>query len=151
MTPSARIEAFIKGFEKCRLSGYMPTASDRPTCGWGSTGPDITLDTQWTQKQADDRFASDLVKFGLGVTGLIGTSPTTQNQYDAMVSLAYNIGDANFAKSSVLTNHKAEHYQTAALAFSLWNRQRQNGVLVVLDGLTKRRAAEAALYRGDAA
>ena len=151
MSPSPRIEAFIKGFEKCRLSAFKPTPYDQWTCGWGATGPDIAADTQWNQKQADDRFDTDMVKFGLGVTGLIGTATTTQDQYDAMVSLAYNIGDANFARSSVLTNHKAGHYQTAGLAFALWNKQSQNGTLVVLDGLTKRRAAEAAIYLGAAA
>lgn len=149
MEPSASIIAFIKGFEKCRLKAYMPTKNDRPTLGYGSTGPDIRMGMEWTQAQADARFASDLAKFSAGVSALIGGFATTQGQFDAMVSLAYNIGLANFQKSSVLTNHRAGHYQTAALAFGLWNKQRDgNGNLVVLRGLTTRRDAEAAIYRG---
>ena len=95
VSPSPRIEAFIKGFETCRLSAFKPTPYDQWTCGWGATGPDINADTQWNQQQADDRFDADMIKFGLGVTGLIGVAPTTQDQYDAMISLAYNIGDAD--------------------------------------------------------
>lgn len=151
MTPSAKCVDLIKSYEACRLSAYLPTTDDVPTIGWGSTGPDIKLGMTWTQKQADDRFAADLADFSRGVSGLIGHTPTMQSQYDAMVSLAYNIGLANFAKSSVLTNHKAGHYSTAALAFGLWDKQRgRDGVLRVLAGLTRRRASEAALYRGDA-
>lgn len=148
MTPSASIGAFIKGYEKCRLRAYLPTPNDVPTIGWGSTGADIRLGMTWTQQQADDRFASDLAAFSHGVSGLLGNAPTTQGQYDAMTSLAYNIGMASFAKSSVLLNHKAGHYATAALAFSLWSKQRDKatGELVVLSGLVKRRKAEADIY-----
>lgn len=152
MTPSKTIEAFIKGYERCRLSAYMPTPNDKPTIGWGSTGPDIRMGMTWTQAQADARFSADLSRFAAGVEAELGGAPTSQNQFDAMVSLAYNIGLANFAKSSVLTNHKAGHYATAALAFGLWNKQRNRatGQLEVLGGLTKRRAAEAEIYRGAA-
>lgn len=151
MMPSAKIIAFIKGYEKCRLKAYMPTPNDKPTIGWGSTGPDIKMGMTWTQEQADARFASDLAKFSAGVERLLpGSPPTSQGQFDAMISLAYNIGLANFGSSSVLTNHRAGHYQTAALAFLLWNKQRTPHGLVVLNGLTKRRVAEAAIYRGEA-
>jgi len=149
MTPSAMIIAFIQGFERCRLQAYMPTPNDRPTIGWGTTGPDVRMGLTWTQAQADSRFASDLGKFAAGVTTAIGGAATTQSQFDAMLSLAYNIGIANFSRSSVLTNHKAVHYATAALSFGLWNKQRdRSGNLVVLNGLTRRRAAEAEIYRG---
>lgn len=152
MIPSKTCENFIKGYEKCRLTAYMPTPDDKPTLGWGSTGPDIRMGMTWTQAQADARFSADLARFSAGVQADIGAAPTTQGQFDALVSLAYNIGLANFAKSSVLTNHKAAHYQTAALAFSLWNKQRnkRTGQLEVLNGLTARRAAEAQMYRGNA-
>ncbi len=151
MTPSTKIIDFIKGYEKCRLKAYMPTPNDKPTIGWGSTGPDIRMGMTWTQAEADERFAHDLAHFAAGVSGKIpGSPPTAQHQFDAMVSLAYNIGLANFATSSVLTNHRAGHYQTAAMAFALWNKQRTPSGLVVLTGLTKRRAAEAAIYKGEA-
>lgn len=148
MTPSPRIIAFIKGYEKCRLKAFKPTPNDVWTLGWGSTGPDIKMGMTWTQAQADARFSADLAKFGSGVSNLIGNVPTTQAQYDACVSLAYNIGLANFKTSSVLTNHRAGHRQTTAMAFKLWDKQRNKvtGKLEVLRGLVTRRAAEAAIY-----
>lgn len=156
MTPSATCVAFIKGYEKCfkRISpnlfkAYKPTPDDVWTVGWGSTGPYITQDTVWTQAQCDERFNITLRAFALKVSSMIGSVGATQSQFDAMCSLAYNIGIANFAKSSVLTNHRAAHYQTAAFAFGLWDKQRgSDGQLHVLNGLVKRRAAEAAMYRG---
>lgn len=146
MTPSPRITALIKGYEKCRLKAYMPTKDDVPTLGWGSTGPDIKLGMRWTQKQADDRFAADLARFGAKVAALIGAAPTTQGQYDALVSLAYNIGygDGGLKTSTLLRMHKEGDYAGAELQFARWNRQQGR----VLNGLTTRRSAEAAIYGG---
>lgn len=134
--------ALIKSFEKCRLQAYMPTPKDRPTIGWGSTGPDIKMGMTWTQAQADQRFAADLNKFERGVLLVIGATPTTQNQFDAMVSLAYNIGEDGFAKSSVARYHRAGDKKRAAASFALWNKQAGK----VLGGLVRRRAEEAKLY-----
>lgn len=153
MTPSAKIETFIKGYEALRLKAYMPTKSDKPTIGYGATGPDIKLGMVWTADQANARFREDLKRFSDGVARLLpGSPPTAQNEFDALVSLAFNIGLANFKTSSVLTNHRAGHKQTAAWAFSLWVKQRDKdtGQLVTLNGLVKRRAAEAKIYRGEA-
>lgn len=146
MTPSPSIEAFIKGFEKLRLKAFLPTPNDVPTIGWGATGSDIRLGMTWTKAQADARFTSDLAKFGAGVSKLVAAFSTTQGQFDALVSLAYNIGLGNLAKSTVLTRHRAGNHQGAAQAFAMWNKQ--NGK--VLPGLTRRRSAEAAIYRGEA-
>ena len=153
MKVGPRAIALIKYYEKCRLRCYMPTPHDRPTIGWGTTGADVTLGLIWTQEQCDTRFGADLDAFARGVTKGIGRAATTAGQFGAMVSLSYNIGLANFAQSSVLTNHRAQHHSTAALAFGLWNKQRngQTGQLEVLAGLTKRRKIEALLYTGDLA
>lgn len=147
MTPSPRAKAFVKGFEKCRLSAYMPTPKDRPTVGWGSTGPDIRMGMTWTQEQADARFDRDADGFAAAVTKHLGGRPTTQSQFDAMWSLAYNIGETNFAASTLLKLHKAGEFSAAAQQFQRWNKQAG----VVLNGLTKRRLAEAAIYSEKAA
>lgn len=148
MTPSAKITTFIKGFEGLRLKAYMPTPNDVPTIGYGSTGPDIKMGMTWTQAQADARFAADLAKFSGKVAALLGTAPTTQSQFDAMVSFAYNVGygDGGLKTSTLLRMHKEGDYAGAALQFARWNKQAGK----VLNGLTTRRAAEAAIYRGDA-
>lgn len=146
MTPSQKIIDFIKGFEKCKLVAYMPTPQDRPTLGWGSTGPDIKLGMTWTQKQADDRFAADLAKFSAGVSKLLGSAPTTQGQFDALTSFAYNCGLEALKTSTLLRMHKDGEYENARLQFARWNKQAGK----VLNGLTKRRAGEAEIYRGAA-
>lgn len=142
MTPSKQCADLVKSFEDCRLTAYMPTPNDVPTIGWGSTGPDIKLGMTWTQQQADDRFAQDLAKFAAGVERAVGTA--TQGQFDGMVSLAYNIGLGNFGSSTLVKKHKAGDYAGAADQFARWNKQKGK----VLNGLTRRRAAEAAMYRG---
>ncbi|QNQ08279.1 lysozyme [Sphingomonas alpina] len=142
LAPSLRCANFIKGFEQCRLSAYLPTPDDVPTIGWGTTGPGIRLGLVWTQAQADTAFAADLDQFGGRVAALLGATPTTQSQYDAMVSLAYNIGTTAFANSTLLRLHRAGDPAGAAEQFARWNRQAGT----VLNGLTRRRAAERALY-----
>jgi len=150
MTPSKACIDLIKSFETCRLTAYMPTAKDRPTIGWGTTGPDVRMGMTWTQGHADARFERDLADFATGVTHELQGKPTTQGQFDALVSFAYNVGlddDADtiaegLGDSTLLKRHLAGDYAGAAAQFALWNKQAG----VVLGGLTRRRAAERALY-----
>ena len=148
MKPSAKCEAFIKGYEKCRLKAYMPTKDDVPTIGWGTTGPDVKMGMVWAQAQADARFAADLARFSGKVSSLLGATPTTQAQYDALVSFAYNIGygEGGLKTSTLLRMHKEGDHTGAAEQFGRWNKQKGR----VLNGLTMRRSAEAAMYRGEA-
>lgn len=147
----------MHSFESCKLKAYPdPGSKDgKPwTIGWGATGPGIGPGVVWTQEQADARFAADLAKFEDGVTRLLGGAPTTQGQFDALVSLAYNIGldeDADtiaegLGDSSLLKKHKAGDYEGAARGFRAWrfNDGRE------MKGLLRRRLAEAAIYRGEA-
>lgn len=145
LTPSAAGIALMHEFEGCRLNAYADpgSADGHPwTIGWGSTGPGIAKGVVWTQKQADDRFAADLAKFAAKVRDVLGTAPTTQSQFDAMVSLAYNIGVGAFSKSTVLKKHRAGDYAGAQAAFSMWVKNDGK----VMAGLVRRRADEAALY-----
>ena len=135
--------ALIKSFE-----GYSADAYKCPagvwTVGWGSTGPNIVKGTKVTVGQAEALLANSLVKFEQAVTKYAGAAH--QNQFDAMVSLCYNIGPGNFAKSSVARLHKAGQYTGAASAFLLWNKAGGK----ILSGLVKRRKAERNLYLGEA-
>lgn len=142
MQVGPRAKALIKSYEQCRLTSYMPTPNDVPTIGWGSTGPDITMGIRWTQAQCDARFDSDIAKFAAGVEAALGGAPTLPREFGAMVSLAYNIGTGAFASSTLLKKHKAGDKAGAAAEFGKWNKQAGK----VLNGLTKRRASEAALY-----
>lgn len=146
MTPSAKLEAFVMGYEQLRLHAYKPTASDRWTCGYGSTGPDVGPATTWTADYAKTRFEQDMVRFSHGIWLLLH-APTLQQQFDALTSFAYNEGFGALAGSTLLRLHNLGNYPAAATHFAEWNKQRgESGELVVLDGLTKRRAAERAIY-----
>lgn len=143
--------ALIRQFEGCakkrgdgRYDAYPdPASGGAPwTIGWGSTGPDIAKGTVWTQAQCDARMARDADAFAAKVAGLIGPAPTTQNQFDAIVALVYNIGVENLATSTLLRKHKAKDYAGALVEFGRWNKASGK----VMAGLTRRRAAEAALY-----
>jgi len=117
------------------------------TIGWGSTtdedGRAIAPGTVWTQERCDARFAAHVAEFAEKVTALLGEAPTGQNQFDALVSLAYNIGTGALAGSTLLRMHLAGDYAGAAEQFARWNLAGGR----VLAGLVRRRAAEAALYR----
>lgn len=138
----------MHSFESCELDAYKDPGSKDGlpiTIGWGSTGPDIRLGMRWTQEQCDARFAADLAKFSAKVDAMLGDSFTDQSMFDAMVSLAYNIGVGAFQKSTVLRKHKAGDHPGAAAAFSMWVKNDGK----VMRGLVRRRAAEAALYLAD--
>lgn len=142
MKPSPSILAEIKATEALRLQAYMPTPNDVPTIGYGSTGPDIHLGLVWTKAQAEARFAQFCDKLAVQMTSALTGYPTTQKQFDAMFSLAYNIGIAAFLRSSVLREHRAKHYFEAKKSFGLWVKQAGK----VLRGLVTRRAREADIY-----
>jgi GH24 family phage-related lysozyme (muramidase) len=153
MQPSQACTKLIQEFEGCAkkqpngsFCAYPDPGSggDPWTIGWGSTGPDVKKGVVWTQKQCDDRFAEHLGQFAAKVSKILGSTPTTQHQFDAMVSFAYNVGPANLSASTLLKKHKAGDYKGAAAEFAKWNKAAGK----VLPGLTRRRAAEAALYSG---
>jgi lysozyme len=153
MTPSEACAALIaraEGFARVRADGLVeaypdPGSGGAPwTIGCGLTGPDIVEGTVWTREQCDARFRERLARFGEQVGWILGDAATTQRQFDAMVSFAFNVGVGNFAASTLLKKHEAGDHEGAAAQFGRWNKAGGR----VLAGLTARRAAEAALYRG---
>lgn len=133
----------IKQFEGCELEAYPdPGTGGAPwTIGWGATGSGIVKGLRWTQAQADERLASDIAKF---MTTVVKAAPVaTDKQRGAMTSLAYNIGEQAFRDSTLLKLHNAGNYAAAADQFGRWNKAGGR----ILAGLTKRRAAEAEVYR----
>lgn len=114
------------------------------TIGVGTTGPDVGPDTIWTREQCLERFHADLDKFAAGVARAIGDAPTTQNQFDAMTSLAYNIGLGAFGDSTLLKKHKAGDFTGAAAQFDKWIRADGKP----MQGLRARRWDERRLYEG---
>lgn len=148
--------ALIKRFEGCarrRADGMIeaypdPGTGGAPwTIGWGATGRDsfgggaIGPGTCWTRSQCDARLEQDLKRYAAEVAAAIGTAPTSQAQFDALVSFHYNTGA--IARATLTQKHIASDHQSAAREFARWNRAGGR----VLKGLVRRRAAEAELYR----
>jgi lysozyme len=146
MNHSHKCSDLVKKFEGCVLKAYPDPGSggDPWTCGVGATGPGIKRGVVWTQAEADARLDADLARFDAGVSKLIGKAPTTQNQFDALVSLAFNIGLGNLQTSTLLRLHQEGKYEVAATQFVRWNKAAGR----IMNGLTRRRMAEAELYRG---
>ncbi len=133
-------------FESCQLVAYPdPGSKDgKPwTIGWGHTGPEVVKGLKWTQAQADAAFVQDLDKFERAVLKYVKVT-LTQGQFDALVLLAYNIGENAFGKSTLVSMLKIQNYGGAAYQFARWNKNDGK----VMRGLIRRRAAEAALWAG---
>jgi lysozyme len=142
--------ALIAEREGCRLKAYRCPAGVW-TCGWGETDG-VGPETVWTQEYADQRFCDSLTEYTQRVRDMLTVAPTPE-QLGAMVSFAYNIGlgspsvpKKGFLHSSVRRFHNEGKFNEAARSFGLQNTAVVNGVRTELPGLTRRRAAEAALY-----
>lgn len=129
----------LKEFEGCKLTAYRDVAGVW-TIGYGHTRT-AREGMKITQAEANRLLAQDLDEFE-GAVWEACTEVPNRNQFDAMVSLAFNIGVAGFRRSTVLRLHNAGNFTGAARAFSMWNKAGGQ----VRAGLTRRRAAEAALY-----
>lgn len=133
----------IKSFE-----GFRDTASQLPggrwTIGHGhvrTAREGLTI----SEKDAEDLLILDLKP----VEDAIATSvfaPLMQNQFDALVSLVFNISPAQFRESDILRNLNSGDFLAAANGFDLWRRARLNGRVMVVDALVRRRAAEKSLF-----
>lgn len=134
----------IRRWEGCRLKAYKCSAGVW-TIGYGLTSAagivPVTEGMTITQAQADEYLVKSLAQYEKAVTKALSIVPSA-NQFAAMVSLCYNIGPANFAKSSVVKLMNVGKPREAADAFLLWNKAGGK----VLKGLTARREDERKLF-----
>ena len=140
----------IKRFEGCarvRRDGLVeaypdPGTGGAPwTIGWGATGAGIGPGTVWTQAQCDARLERDIARHAEDVAQALGNAPTTQAQFDALVSFHYNTGA--IAGATLTKRHLAGNYDAAETEFARWNRAGGK----IMRGLVRRREEEAKLYR----
>lgn len=140
MTNSSRAGLpLIKQFEGCRLAAYLCPAGVW-TIGWGRT-TNVKRGDTCTQAQADAWLVAEYDAFEKKVSGLVRV-PVTSNQLGALVSFAYNVGVGALGSSTLLRLLNAGDHAGAAAQFARWNKAGGKA----LAGLTKRRAAEAALF-----
>jgi len=160
MRAGPKAKALVKKWEGCKLRAYPdPGTGGKPwTIGWGATsdekGMPIKPGTVWTQARADARLDQTLEAFAADLRFLLGDAPTTQDQFDALLSFMYNVGAdidqddiaEGLGDSTLLKKHLAGDYAGAGREFGKWINA--NGR--PMNGLRNRRAEEAALYRGAA-
>jgi lysozyme len=128
----------IKSFEGLELKAYKDSVGVT-TIGYGHTRT-AKMGQAITEAQAEALLRSDLAWVEAAVNKL--AKNPSQDQFDAMVSFVFNLGETNFAKSTLLKKHNAGDFKGAKAEFIRWNKAGGK----VLKGLTRRREAEAALY-----
>lgn len=146
MTPSNRCIKLIAEFEGFMAKPYICSGGVN-TIGYGTTvypnGKKVQMtDRAISVNEAEAYLMHDIQSFGRRVDKLV-LSNVNQNQFDALVSFAYNVGIGNLAKSTLLRKVNINpHNLTITDEFMKWNKAGGK----VLNGLTRRRRAEATLY-----
>jgi lysozyme len=135
-------KALIQSFEQCRLKSYQDGGGIW-TLGWGHTGPAVGPESVCTQADADSWFLADVAGACRAVNSTVDVA-MTQGQFDALVSFTFNVGAGNEAHSTLIRVLNGGDTAGAADQFLVWNKV--NGQ--VSDGLSRRRAAERALFLG---
>ena len=126
----------IKKFEGCKLTAYLCPAGVW-TIGYGHTGQDVKPGLTITQAKAEQLLKNDLEKFEQHVMLFNRKYCWSQNEFDALVSFAYNVGSIN-----QLTKNMQRTKKQIADAMLQYNK----GGGKVLPGLTKRRQEERSLF-----
>ena len=129
----------IKHFEGCELYAYKCPAGVW-TIGYGHT-KGVEPGMQITEQDAEDMLKEELIEYESYINDLV-TVGLNQNQFDAMVSWVYNLGAGNLKASTLLKVLNAGDYAGVPAQIMRWNKAGGK----VLEGLTRRRQAEADLF-----
>ena len=144
MQTSEKGIALIKEFEGCKLTAYQDSVGVW-TIGYGWTQPvdgkPIRAGMTIKQETAERLLKTGLVSYESDVSRLVKVG-LTQGQFDALVSFTYNLGARSLSTSTLLRKLNAGDYAGAADEFLRWNKAGGK----VLNGLTRRREAEHALF-----
>jgi lysozyme len=135
--------ALIKQWEGLRLDAYRDVGGVW-TIGYGHTG-DVGAGQRITEAEAGRLLRADLARFEAAVDRLVVVA-LSDNQFGALVSFAFNVGEGAFARSTLLRRLNAGEHEAVPAELAKWNRAGGR----VVAGLANRRAAEAGLWvRGD--
>ena len=137
-TTSEKGIALIKQFEGCRLEAYKPVKTEKYyTIGWGHYGSDVKKNQKITLDQANKMLKNDLKKYEANVNKYMKIYNFNQNQFDALVSFAYNIGNID-----TLTDNGRRSLDTIKKKIPLYTKAGGK----TLAGLIRRREAELKLF-----
>ncbi|XWK88662.1 MAG: lysozyme [Phormidium sp.] len=139
----------IKKWEGLYLNAYKDPVGI-PTIGYGTirypNGQKVRMGDKITQQEAEAFLQLECDEVAEKVSKLVSGISLNQNQFDALVSLCYNIGTGAFEDSTLLRELKANNFANAAKEFDRWVKGTQNGVKITLPGLVNRRREERALF-----
>jgi lysozyme len=144
MRTSAAGRKAIAQREGNKLTAYVDSVGVL-TIGVGHTSaagpPVVKKGMKITAAESDQILTRDLADVEASINKAVKV-PLNQSQFDALVSLVFNIGGTAFAKSTLLKKLNARDYRSAADQFLVWNKGTVNGKRVAIGGLTTRRKAE---------
>jgi lysozyme len=126
----------IAGWEGYKSAAYIPVPGDVPTIGFGTTHG-VKMGDTIDPVTALQRKIRDVEKFEGAIKQCV-TVPLFQHEYDAYLSLAYNIGPQAFCRSTLVRKLNAGDYAGACKEILRWDRFQGKP----LAGLTKRRQSE---------
>ena len=132
--------AMTKQLEGLRLTAYADSGGVW-TIGYGHTGPGVYNGLTITEEQATIFLQSDIARAVTAVNRLV-TAQINQNQFDALVDFAFNLGVASLASSTLLRYVNARDFPAAAAQFPLWDHSQGR----ILPGLLERRQKEEQLF-----
>ena len=134
----------IKSFEGLKLKAYKPLPSEKYyTIGWGHYGADVKMGMTITQAQAETLLKSDIVPVERVLNGM-GIN-YTQNQFDALTSWIFNLGEGNFKKSTMY-KYIVSKKDDVAITDQMIKWHNAGGKPLL--GLKKRRVEEANMFLG---
>ena len=136
--------ALTRQFEGLRRDAYQDCAGVW-TIGYGHTGPDVTPGRKISEFEAEALLRADAAE-AVACVNRVVTVPIRQNHFDALVDFCFNAGVRAFTTSSLLRDLNQGRFDEATAQFALWVHAGGK----VVPGLAKRRAAEAAMFRGAA-
>lgn len=136
----------IANYESYREEAYLPTPNDVPTIGYGHT-EGVKLGDRTTPERALRLLSEETLVIERKLRECIGDVPLYSSEWDAYVSLAYNIGTGAFCSSTLvkLLKEKPPKYEEACKQILRWDKQKGK----VLKGLTRRRESEYKLCMGE--
>lgn len=144
---SAAVLAAIAGYEGYRSTAYIPVPGDVPTIGHGTTryedGKPVKMGDKVTPERARILLQHDASSFARAVQRCAPV-PMHQHEFDAFTSLAYNIGEGAFCKSTLTRKLNALDYAGACREILKWDKYQGKP----LRGLTLRRQKEYQLCIG---
>jgi len=134
--------SLIKKFEGCELEAYLCPAGVW-TIGYGHT-KDVKEGDKINKEEADYLLQEEMIEYESYINDFVEV-PLNQNQFDSLCSWVYNLGPTNLKNSTMLRVLNEEKYADVPQEIKRWNKAGGE----VLDGLIKRREAEAKMFAGE--